>query len=81
MKICTKCGNENLDEATFCESCGAEIKDVKPIRYEYPTENKRTVTETKADYSPLIIGCILFFLSLLYFASGCIKFADYRMTI
>lgn len=81
MKICPKCGNENLDEASFCESCGTDIKDAKPIKYEYPTENKKTATETKTDYSPLIIGCILFFLSLLYFAEGYIKFADYMMTI
>lgn len=49
MKICPKCGNKNLDEASFCESCGAEIKDVTPVRYEYPNENKRTIIETKVD--------------------------------
>lgn len=47
MKICPKCGNKNLDEASFCESCGAEIKDVTPVRYEYPNENKITTAETK----------------------------------
>lgn len=81
MKICPKCGNENLDEASFCESCGAEIKDVKPVRYEYSNENKKPVTKAKTDYSPLIIGCILLFLSLLYFASVYIKFDDNRMTL
>ncbi len=81
MKICPKCGNKNLDEASFCESCGAEIKDVTPVRYEYPNQNKRTLTEMKADYAPLIIGCILLFVTLLYFVSGYIKFQNSYVTL
>lgn len=81
MKICPKCGNKNLDEASFCESCGAEIKDVTPVQYEYPNENKRTITETKVDYSPLIIGCIVLLLSLLNFVSGYIHFPNPYATL
>lgn len=81
MKICPKCGNKNLDEASFCESCGAEIKDVTPVRYEYPNENKRTIIETKVDYSPLIIGCIVLLLSLLNFVSGYINFPNPYATL
>ena len=81
MKICPKCGNKNLDEASFCESCGAEIKDVTPVRYEYPNENKITIAETKEDYAPLIIGCILLFVTLLYFVSGYIKFQNSYVTL
>lgn len=81
MKICPKCGNKNLEEASFCESCGAEIKDVTPVRYEYPNENKRTITEIKEDYAPLIIGCILLFVTLLYFVSGYIKFQNSYVTL
>lgn len=81
MKICPKCGNKNLDEASFCELCGAEIKDVTPVRYEYPNENKRTITEIKEDYAPLIIGCILLFVTLLYFVSGYIKFQNSYVTL
>ena len=26
MKICSKCGHENNDNASFCNNCGADIK-------------------------------------------------------
>ena len=31
MKKCNVCGFSNNDESYFCESCGADIKDVSPV--------------------------------------------------
>lgn len=35
---CPKCGKENSDSATYCDSCGAPLKDV-PTTYNCVAEN------------------------------------------
>lgn len=36
---CPKCGKENSDSATYCDSCGAALKDT-PTTYNCVAENK-----------------------------------------
>ena len=30
MKVCPSCGNKNLDQAKFCDGCGASLESVSP---------------------------------------------------
>ena len=39
MAVCTSCGAENRQEARFCDSCGAALAEVAPLR-----EVRKTVT-------------------------------------
>ncbi len=39
MAVCTSCGAENRQEARFCDSCGAALAEVTPLR-----EVRKTVT-------------------------------------
>lgn len=38
MKTCTRCGQENLDESTFCGRCGVSLAEVAPAGPAPPTQ-------------------------------------------
>ena len=44
-KFCPKCGNENLDEASFCSKCGSRLPSIEEIRQRVPHEDNQDVED------------------------------------
>lgn len=45
MNYCPKCGDEILDDAGFCHSCGLQLNETKNIENEDSEDNKDTLEE------------------------------------
>lgn len=49
VKFCPECGKENQDNAAFCQGCGEDIKNVKPVKSS--PSNERTTNQTEQQNS------------------------------
>ena len=45
LKICSECGFENIDEASFCKNCGEKLElKTEPVR---PIDNTKIIVKEK----------------------------------